>query len=50
MLVVELFLPKNVGFSRYGRFWGFWVTWAFWPNCGFFLGFGDDLPPYFQMF
>jgi len=29
------------------KIWGFWVTWAFGPNCGFFLGFRNDLPPHF---
>jgi hypothetical protein len=49
-LVVKLFLPKNVGFARYKRFGVFGLHGHFDPITVFFLGFGDDLAPHFQMF
>jgi hypothetical protein len=50
MLVVELFLAKSVGFSRYGRFGVFGLHGPFDLIANFFLGFGGDLPPHFQVF
>jgi hypothetical protein len=49
MLVVELFLPKSVRFSRYERFGVFGLHGHFDPIAVLFLGFGNDLPPHFQV-
>jgi len=49
-LVVELFLLKNVKFARYRRFGVFVFHGHFHLIAVFFLIFGDDLPPHFQVF
>ncbi len=49
-LLVELFLPKSVRFSRYGRFEVFGLHGHFGPIAIFVLGFGGDLPPHFEVF
>jgi hypothetical protein len=49
-LLVKLFLPKNVGFGRYWRFGVFGLHGHLDPIVIFFWGFGDDLPPHFQVF
>jgi hypothetical protein len=49
-LMVELFLVFNGQFARYRRFGVFGLHGHLDSIAVFFLGFGDDLPPHFQVF
>ncbi len=49
-IVVELFLPKNLGFARYRRFRVFGLHGYFDFIAVFFLGFGGDISPIFKCF
>ncbi len=48
-LVVEVFLPKNVRFGKYGSFGVFGLHGHLDPIAIFFFGFWEDLPPHFQV-